>query len=110
MSQPASLTEPRPGETVLSCPHLTSYWGQRAIFVGYKDPLKSGVLDFQDPGIGMLVRGADGAPFYIRWVVLCWWCRLRSWLQQKPPLPYTHLRMRWVGEESQPIKVWWDRF
>jgi hypothetical protein len=74
-------------------------WGQRAIFIGHRDPLKSNVLDFKDPGIGALIRGSNGEPFYIRWVVLCWWCRLKMWLQCKPPLAYTRLRMRWVGED-----------
>ena len=102
MSQPASLTEPRPGETVLACPHPHRLWHQKALFIGYKDPLKSGVLEFKDPGIGALVRDSQGRPFYIRWAVLCWWCRLRCWVGRRPPLTATRKMMRWVGEEPRP--------
>jgi hypothetical protein len=99
MSQPASLTEPRPGETVLSCPHPHRQWRREVSFIGNNNPLRSGVLDFQNPGLGALVRDSSGAEFYIRWAVLCWWCGFKHWLQRKPTLSYTRLRMRWVGEE-----------
>ena len=99
MSQPASLTEPRPGEIVLSCRHPNREWLQKAIFIGYREPLKPGIHDHKDPGIGALIRGTNGEPFYIRWVVLCRWCRLRRWVFRQLPMPYARLRMMWQERE-----------
>jgi hypothetical protein len=101
MSQPASLTEPRPGEIVLSCRHPRRGWLQIAYNIGYRDPLKAGIHDHQGHGIGALVQDSAGERFYIRWVVLCRWCRLRRWVFHRNPLAYARCRMQWIGEEPR---------
>jgi len=84
MSQPASLKEPRDGEVVLACPHD---WGRRSrtVYIGHPS------------GLGALVKGQgiNGEGIYIRWVVLCWRCRLGRWLRRQNPLARARRRMMW---------------
>ena len=109
MSQPASIVEPRPGEVVLSCRHPHREWRQKPYYVGYSDPLKDsgggpggggGDTYIKHPGIGALIRRRDGSQFYVRWVVLCWSCRLWRWLGWSDPLIWAAKEMVWTGEDG----------
>ena len=84
MSQPASLKEPRYKETVLACPHEWG-WRSKAVYIGHHS------------GIGALVKTVHGQVF-IRWVVLCWRCRLWRWLLRQRPLQRAKREMVWTVE------------
>lgn len=100
MSQPASLHEPRGGETVLACKHayLGRLWRMKAYFVGHRDE------EGNATGLGKLVTGGRGHQLYIRWAVLCWVCRIWHRLSRKQPLQLALYQSEWVAEE--PADHW----
>ena len=72
---------------MLSCKHPTREWRQKAINIGYRST-----------GLGRLIRRQDGSEFYCRWVVLCWWCRVRRWVARVDPMELAALEMEWTEE------------
>lgn len=74
MSQPASFVTPMVEELVLACRHSHREWKRKAFYVGRPDS-----------GIGAFVKRRDGS-LWVRWVVLCWWCRLWRFLRRQKPL------------------------
>ncbi len=92
MSQPASLKEPRDGETVLACKHDRP-WKMKAVFVGHYD------TEGNPTGLGMLVTGPSGVQTFIRWVVLCWACRVRRWVSRKKLLQLAAREAIWRVEK-----------
>lgn len=88
MSQPASFDKPRDGETVLACPHLLG-WKHKLFFVG-------DIRDGKPTGLGLYVRRrSTDEGIWVRWVVLCWWCRLIQWLRRKDPIAKVRREMVW---------------
>ncbi len=68
MSQPASFDMPRPGETILACPHNTKR-GRRSFFVGSKD------ASDKPTGLGAWVKTKHQPEgLWVRWVSLCARC------------------------------------
>jgi hypothetical protein len=87
LSQPASFNEPRDQETVLSCKHITRKL--KTFYVGDKN------------GLGMFIRSKQAGDFWVRWIVLCWWCNLWRWLLRREPLAAASCKSAWIAEENQ---------
>lgn len=91
MSQPASLKFPRDGETVLACRHDWR-WKRKPFYIGHSS------------GLGALIKMANGEQWFIRWVVLCWRCRLSRWLLRRRPLQFAKRALVW-GEARYPSQL-----
>lgn len=86
MGQPASFKSPRDKETVLACRHDRA-WKRKPIYIGHSS------------GLGALVKTPTG-PVFIRWVVLCWLCRLGRWVLRRRPLQWARREIVWGAEEK----------
>lgn len=87
MSQPASLKEPRDGETVLACQHDFE-WKRKPLFIGH-------IQDGQRTGLGRLVQRPGKDPLWIRWIVLCAWCRFWRWAKRQDPIKRARREIVW---------------
>jgi uncharacterized C2H2 Zn-finger protein len=100
MSQPASFDKPRDGETVLACPHRFE-WKRKAFYIGH-------VQDGQPTGLGRYVRRRlsgirhlDDQPnegIWVRWIVLCAWCRFWRWVRRQDPIEGARREIVWGGK------------
>lgn len=80
MSQPASLKHPRNGEVVYACRHLHR---DRELYLA-ETPRRTRFYVGTEEGLGILLRvethspsPLEGKGVWVRWVILCGWCRLK---------------------------------
>ena len=94
MRQAEPPLDPRAGETVLVCKHKLG-WKSEGYYIGFTDP--AGKM-CEDHGIGMLIRDGHGEQFYVRWVLLCWWCCFVCWVRKLKPISRARRKVEWVAE------------
>ena len=97
MSQPASFDKPRPGETILACPHDLK-WKRRLFFIGdIRDGKPTGLGSYVQcrwPGTGKPEdRPIEG--LWVRWVALCWSCDLWRRVWKQYPLRMAKREVLW---------------
>jgi hypothetical protein len=94
MTKAPKAFDPRAGETVLCCKHHLG-WKSEGYYIGHTDPVGN---ERTDHGLGILIRDGHGEQFYVRWVLLCWKCRLVCWVRRLKPISRARRKVEWVAE------------
>mgnify|MGYP001171358022 CR=1 FL=1 len=99
MTQIPETFDPRAGETVLCCKHKLG-WKSAGYYIGFTDPIKDSLGNQrEDHGLGILIRdNGSGEQFYVRWILLCWKCRLICWVRRLKPVSRARRKVEWVAE------------
>jgi hypothetical protein len=94
MTKEPDTFDPRPGEIVLICKHKLG-WKSEGYYIGFTEPVGE---TREDHGLGNLIRDDKGEQFYVRWVLLCWWCCFVCWVRKLKPVSRARRKVEWVAE------------